>query len=167
MYLITHIHPHKHTQLHTCECACVERERRRNREDSRAEKEQVHQWQREPYLGQSPCVGWPGFQQLSHFLWIRIHVAKETGPLAGRFWIRTVASSILTPAAVVLWHTVKQDFAVSIPSSPLILWLPLHYDFMQSSSSSLLVLWHNAFSLSIMTLCNHRHHHFLFWHNAL
>ena len=33
---------------------------------------------------------------------------------------------------------------------------------MQSSSSSLLVLWHNAFSLSIMTLCNHRHHHFLF-----
>ena len=33
---------------------------------------------------------------------------------------------------------------------------------MQSSSSSLLVLCHNAFSLSIMTLCNHRHHHFLF-----
>ena len=122
----THTSIHNYTHVWVCMCWKRERRRRRNREDSRAEKEQVHQWQRKPYLGQSPCVGWPGFQQLSHFLWIRIHVAKEAGPLAGRFWIRTVASSILTPAAIILWHTVKQDFAVSIPSSPLILWLPLH-----------------------------------------
>jgi len=45
MHVFDHTHPptQAYTITHMCECARVERERQTEKQDSRAEKEQVHQ----------------------------------------------------------------------------------------------------------------------------